>query len=693
MMTLAVVAVAVLAAPTLAHADMTFKITGGGFGHGIGLSQYGAKGYAEAGWGYADILRWYYGADRDGSTAGVKVATLASVGKYANPLVKVHLDDGDDPRTSWTLRGWKSRLRLVDDDGTVAFLSADDYHTFTISGSRVAVGGKTYTGTLIVRPETTAGVSTPLIVVRDGSGGYNTSRVRYRGEVRLSLYDGRLRAINVLPMESYLKGVVPRESISSWHMEALKAQAVAARSYAWASAPPSVSTSNTLSSILHCTTYSQMYCGHSHLNSDDSVSLSLKETERTNQAVDDTTGRVVYHTPTSRVVTTYFSSSSGGHTADIEDVWLTSTPQPYYKGVVDRDDAGNPYHAWDAVEKTGAQLAAALRARDDDNGVLDYTAPSPATVTSISHDKASSGFVRYVTVRFSNGSSYRIPGSTVRSALSLKSTKFTIAPINVWYTFQQSDVRGAYAGSWTTYKNSSLLGGSYKYASKNTGLAIYTFKGTGFKWVTSKLSSGGYGDVYLDGVKQSRVSLYSASPVYRSTAWSKTGLSADATHTVIIHVTGLRPSGSRGTNVGVDAVQVMNGSLRTATKPSFPSLFDQTDSRISYTGLWTTYTYPSLFGGTYQWARTTEDSATFAFIGTRARIVTMLNTTHGTASIYLDGRAPVTASATGTALTYRQPVWDSGVLPFGRHTVRVVPKGTGPFGLDRVDVWAGQLAP
>lgn len=672
------IAVALLA-PSAAIADTSFKITGGGYGHAIGLSQYGAKGYAEAGWPHTDILRWYYGADRDGSTAGVQVRTLASLGKYANPSVKVHIDKGDDPRASWTLRGWQTRLRIVDDNGTVAFLSPNDYHKFTVSNGKVSVAGKSYTGTLIIRPETTATVSTPLIVVRDASGPFGYTYVRYRGEIRLSLYSGMLRAINVVPLEKYLYGVVPRESPSSWHMEALKAQAVAARSYAWATNPPSSTASSTLSGILHCTTFSQVYGGHSRLK--DGTDVYMHEAERSNDAVDATTGQIVYHSPTSKIVTTYFSASSGGHTADIEDVWVSSDPKPYYRGVSDRDNSGNPYYSWDAVTKTGASIASALGQS------------SRGTVTSVSHEKAASGHVRYATFRFSNGTSYRISGDSVRSKLGLKSTKFTIGPVNVWRTYQQTDTKIGYAGSWRSWSNSRLLGGSYKYANKSTGLAVFTFKGTGFKWVTTKYNTGGYGDVYVDGVKLSRVNLYTVASNYRSTVWSKTGLSADTTHTVIIHVTGKKTSASRGTNVGIDAVQVLNGALLKAVRPSLPTLFDDTDSRIDYAGTWTGYDNALLYGGSYRWAREDTDTATFRFIGTRARLITMLNTTHGKAYVYLDAREPVLVDAYGASQLYRQPVWDSGALPFGVHTVHVVPTTDKPFGIDRIDIWAGQLAP
>jgi peptidoglycan hydrolase-like amidase len=248
-------------APDPASADASFKLTGGGWGHGIGLSQYGAQGYALKGWPYTDILRWYYGGDRDGSSTGMRVATLAWVGYFANPKVQVNLDKADASRTSWTLRGWNARLK-VSDDTTTTYLTKDVYYTFTASSGKVKVNGKTYTGTVAVEAESG---SPALAVVKDASGPFSYTYVRYRGQLRLTASGSVIRLVNLVPMEQYLYGVVPRESPASWNAEALKAQAVAARSYAWATNPPSSPTATWLSGILHCTTYSQVYAGHTRL--------------------------------------------------------------------------------------------------------------------------------------------------------------------------------------------------------------------------------------------------------------------------------------------------------------------------------------------------------------------------------------------------------------------------------------------
>ncbi|TLM99049.1 MAG: SpoIID/LytB domain-containing protein [Actinobacteria bacterium] len=689
--------------PVPAHADTVFRITGGGWGHGIGLSQYGAKGYAEKGWPYDDVLRWFYGADRTGTKAGVKVATLASIGKNANPTVRVNLHYKDLALSSWSLRGWNSRLRVVDASGTVALLSADDYHVFTPQAGKVSVGGKTFIGTVKVSAETTRGV--PLVVVRTPSGpALNSSYpsgypyVRYRGQIQLTNVAGRLRAVNALPMEQYLYGVVPRESPSSFPAEALKAQAVAARSYAWGTNPPSSSASSSLSGILHCTTYSQVYGAHSRLISGDDSRISMHEVASTNAAVDATKGEVVYHSPSKTIVTTYFSSSTGGHTANIEDVWLSSTPKPYYVGVADADQ-GTPNYTWAPTAKTGAELATAFRVRDGQDGRFDFSAASPATVVDITEEKASSGYVRYATIVWSTGASYRVRGDTVRGALGLKSTKFTIAPLAFGTRYEDSDSRARYGGSWTVFRSANLSGGAYRYAAKAGASATFAFKGTGFRWVTSTGPTGGRADVYLDGAKKATVSLYASSYRYQRPAWTVTGLSADTTHTVVVKVTGTRDRASGGTNVGVDAVEVQGGTLVQPPAPA-PKLtrFEQSDARVKYAGEWKSFSDARLSGGSYKYSASTTASVSFTFTGVRVRLVTMKYWGSGKAWVYLDKQPRVLVDGYSATQVFRQALWDSGMLTSGTHTVKIVPAGQRAsaakgynVGIDAIDVWGGAL--
>ncbi|MBS2970699.1 SpoIID/LytB domain-containing protein [Metabacillus sp. KIGAM252] len=134
--------------------------------------------------------------------------------------------------------------------------------------------------------------------------------LQYRGSFEAKA-DGNLSALyNLLSLEDYLKGVVPNEMPASWHPEALKAQAIVARSYA----VNSMGLSNTAKS--------QVYNGYT------------KEDPRSNAAVTATAGVMAKHN--GKPVQTFFYSTSGGQTANAWDVWGSSqTTFPYLKSVTD----------------------------------------------------------------------------------------------------------------------------------------------------------------------------------------------------------------------------------------------------------------------------------------------------------------------------------------------------------------------
>ena len=135
-----------------------------------------------------------------------------------------------------------------------------------------------------------------------------------------------MQTVDALHLEDYVRGVVSDEMPSSWSPEALKTQAVAARTYAITSSV------NGNGFQLYQDTRSQMYGG------------VAAETPSTDAAVAATRGQIVtYH---GAPAITYFSSSSGGHTESIQNVWLSSAPKPWLKGVTDPYDgaAHNPNH-------------------------------------------------------------------------------------------------------------------------------------------------------------------------------------------------------------------------------------------------------------------------------------------------------------------------------------------------------------
>lgn len=151
--------------------------------------------------------------------------------------------------------------------------------------------------------------------------------LKYRGTLFIKrIPAGHVNVYNELDFEKYLYGVVPAEVPYSWHMEALKAQAVAARNYGILSIGKHTANGFDLCNGQHC----QAYRGFGHENA------------RTNQAVDETKGKLVMYNDTP--ITTYFHSSSGGRTENSENVWSTSLP--YIKAVDDKYGLGSPHDNW-----------------------------------------------------------------------------------------------------------------------------------------------------------------------------------------------------------------------------------------------------------------------------------------------------------------------------------------------------------
>lgn len=156
------------------------------------------------------------------------------------------------------------------------------------------------------------------LILRPGTNGFASVKGRwYRGEI-LILNNDKLTVINDIPLELYLLGVVPSEMSSRWNYEALKAQSIAARSYAVANLGKNGSKGYDLKD----NTYDQAYGGAS------------AETTSTNRAVAETKGIVA--TYNRKVISAYYCASAGGQTKDAADVWTKNLP--YIKAVESFDN-------------------------------------------------------------------------------------------------------------------------------------------------------------------------------------------------------------------------------------------------------------------------------------------------------------------------------------------------------------------
>lgn len=228
----------------------------------------------------------------------------------------------------------------------------------------------------------------------------NLGTRKYRGRIEIGRYGKTgLTAVNIVPLEEYLYGVVPAEMNSGWHMEALKAQAVCSRSYAMVKAGLGGDSDAGRSSRITDTVSSQVYRGY------------LAETERTNAAVDATRGETVCYE--NRVIAAYFFSTSGGQTESAEDVW--SVALPYLTGVPDPFETAPERKPW-VVTMSLSELSELLTKRGTGIGAIRRLTVTGRTTTG----RASA--LNFV----GDSGNLTLQGSTIRTVLGLYSTRFQI---------------------------------------------------------------------------------------------------------------------------------------------------------------------------------------------------------------------------------------------------------------------------
>ncbi|HWI73777.1 MAG TPA: SpoIID/LytB domain-containing protein [Baekduia sp.] len=317
-LTLAAAVLAAAAAPG-AHAASRLVVKGHGYGHGIGMSQYGALGFAQHGTGYKDILGHYY--------EDTNVVPLQDP-----PDVRVLLQSGKRAVVSGVVAAGSRKLKAT-----------STYSVRAASGGRVALYSATG------RRMGTYGAPLRLAAPKGGAftlrgpAANGTRDGRYRGAVEVRPSGSGVQAINALGLEDYVRGVVSAESPSSWPAEALKAQAVAARSYAVTS-----NVGTTTDGIdQYADTRSQMYKG------------VAAEFPSTDAAVAATNDEVVAQN--GKAVTTFFFSTSGGHTENIEDSFIGSLPRSWLKGVDDPYDSVSPRHNWGPFTFSQSRVQAKLK--------------------------------------------------------------------------------------------------------------------------------------------------------------------------------------------------------------------------------------------------------------------------------------------------------------------------------------------
>jgi stage II sporulation protein D len=404
----------ILVGATSASAATELVVTGKGWGHGVGMSQWGAYGYARHGWSWQRILAHYY----PGTTLAV-----ASVQQ-----VRVLLGSGQ-PRASITCAGG---IHVGDRSGRGYSLPAGTYGfgaglMLPVAHKRVSVEVGLHHRERYTLVPVKRALRSPLVFDCPSAPlGWNGRA--YHGLLVVRRIGMKLSIVNAVALDDYVSGVVGGEMPHNWSLAALEAQAVASRSYALATLKPSKHFD------LFSDARSQVYGGIAY------------ETPGIDFAVRRTAGRVLMWN--SQVATTFFFSTSGGRTADIREVWPKAADVPYLHSVDDPYDAASPHHAWGPFTFDAGRLAQRLHLR-----------AGPVRVR-----RTASGRVASVRV----GTSV-IDGNTFSRDLGLSSTWFDIGRLSltagperivygakVGIDARADDVRGAVlqrrvgAGAWRT---------------------------------------------------------------------------------------------------------------------------------------------------------------------------------------------------------------------------------------------------
>ncbi len=388
---------ALVAAPT-AQADQTYYVPvgkslmldGHGYGHGHGMSQYGAEGAALQGVKYRRILKFYYPGTSWAHARGtirVLISADTSSDLQVRPARGLVVRDAEH-RASFRLptgnRYYRWRLHPMPNGRTaVEHDGKTGWHRWHIPDGR-----KTF------KTDAEFHADGPLTLLVPG--GSDVVGRRYRGSLRLaSPHPGSSTrdTVDVLSLDAYVKGVVAYEMPASWPQQALRAQAVAARTYAaWQRSQ------NPGGYYQICdTTSCQVYGG---------VTAEQSSSDR---AVHATAGEIL--TYGGRPAFTQFASSSGGWTAYGGVRYLPAKKDRY------DDFAGNPEHSW-----TARVSAATLERANPGIGRL-----VKITVTKRDGNGAWGGRVERLVLHGTSGNAH-LTGDDIRSQLGLRSDWFRVEP-------------------------------------------------------------------------------------------------------------------------------------------------------------------------------------------------------------------------------------------------------------------------
>ena len=377
-----------------ATAAGSFTFYGGGYGHGVGMSQYGALGMAQDGWTHEQILTQFF--------------SNTTVEQYAfPPSIRVGLVQGTKI-FHLRARGGPVDLHVGGVTGALAgtIPNGATWKVRTVSGQyrildgKKLVGGHAWGGPTEDLVATYPGRGAMLQIKESGGITYN------RGHIEFNIYgdnnNGRL--IAVLDPQEYLYGL--GEVPSEWPTQALQAQAVAARTYAFEIAKRKGQHQAWCNCAVSDDTRNQVYVAWAKEGGTNGSKWVA--------AVDKTEGEAVLYQ--GGLIQAQYASSDGGYSENVENVW-NGEALPYLRGVCDPGDytPDNPNRVWQKTA-TAAAVTSALSAKTGNIG----------TVTSFSnYTRGVSGRIMTVKVVGTSGS-HSITGYDLKVALGLRDDRVWI---------------------------------------------------------------------------------------------------------------------------------------------------------------------------------------------------------------------------------------------------------------------------
>jgi len=383
----------------------SFTFTGSGWGHGVGLSQYGAQAMADAGKGVSRILGHYYSGTSLDTVADDKLLDVNVGYHWSSLTAELRALEGGaqlqacamkarrcakeatirDSRSGPGTAGW---IAVVRSRGDVrARVTNSNGDVTTLRGERIRIRWS----------------GTRYLDGKDAVLRLENGREYRHGELIVNKYGtARINPVVRMRLQSeYLRGVA--EMPSSWNAAALRAQAIIARTYALRTGAGRKSDCDC---HLHDSVIHQSYLGWAKENEGNSGYYG----KRWVNAVNSTDGTVL--TYRSALAETYYFSSSGGHTLNSQDAWSSSVP--YLQSVDDAwsQTSSNPNRSW-STGRSQSSVASLFGLKD----------VYKLSITS----RYDGGGIRSVTATASNGDTKTISGKAdyMRSRLGLKSAWVT----------------------------------------------------------------------------------------------------------------------------------------------------------------------------------------------------------------------------------------------------------------------------